>query len=108
ADANRARLRSPRIPPDPDPGFVRDTAAVPLLRMLRGLDAANPSHWPGYRQLAPHLLALIQTSGRHLSADRLASLREAAPTVAGAYERAGATAAATAVIGATQGPPDPA
>ena len=103
ADVNRARLASPTIPPDPDPDFVRDTAAVPLLRMLRALDEANPSHWPGYRQLAPHLLALLQTSGRHLSVDRLASLLEAARAVAGAYDRAGAAAAATAVTSTVSG-----
>ena len=100
ADANRAHLAAPTIPPDPDPNFVRDTAVVPLLRMLRKLDATNPSHWPVYRQLSPHLLALLQTTGRHLSEERLANLLEAASDTASAYDCAGAAATATTVTGA--------
>jgi hypothetical protein len=103
ADSNRARLGSPAIPPDPNSDFVRDTAVVPLLRMLRKLDPANPSHLPGYRQLAPHLLALLQTAGRHLSEDRLANLLEAACSVASAYEWAGAGATALTVTSAAAG-----
>jgi NB-ARC domain len=100
ADAGRAHLGSPTIARDPDPDFVRDTAVVPLLRMLRKLDAANQADWPGYRRLAPHLLALLRTTGRHLSEDRLASLLVAACAVADAYDRAGAAAASTNVLSA--------
>jgi tetratricopeptide (TPR) repeat protein len=100
AAANRARLRSPTIPPDPNPDFVRDTAVVPLLRIFRKLDATNPSHWPSYRQLAPHMLALLQTSGPHLAQDRLANLLDAAGALADACDSAGATTTAMAVTGA--------
>jgi hypothetical protein len=100
ADASRAHLGSPTIARDPAPEFVRETAVVPLLRMLRKLDAANQADWPGYRRLAPHLLALLQTTGRHLSEDGLASLLAAACAVADAYERAGGTAESSGVLSA--------
>jgi hypothetical protein len=99
ADANRAHLVSP-APPDPDPNFVRDTAVVPLLRMLRKLESTSPSHWPVYRQLSPHLLALLQTTGQHLSEERLANLLEAAGDMASAFDCAGATATAATVTSA--------
>lgn len=100
ADASRAHLGSPTIARDPAPDFVRETAVVPLLRMLGKLDAANRADWPTYRRLAPHLLALLQTTGRHLSEDGLASLLAAACAVADAYERAGGTAASTGMLSA--------
>jgi len=100
ASASRAHLGSPTIARDPAPDFVRETAVVPLLRMLRKLDAANQADWPGYRRLAPHLIAMLQTSGRHLSEDGLASLLAAASAVADAYERAGWASASTGVLSA--------
>jgi hypothetical protein len=100
ADASRAHLGSPTIARDPAPDFVRETAVVPLLRMLRKLDAANRADWPDFRRLAPHLLALLRTTGRHLSEDGLASLLAAACAVADAYERAGWTADSSSVLGA--------
>jgi hypothetical protein len=100
ADASRAHLGSPTIARDPAPDFVRETAIVPLLRMLRKLDAANQADWPAYRRLTPHLLALLQTSGRHVPEDGLASLLAAASAVADACERAGWAASSSGVLSA--------
>jgi tetratricopeptide (TPR) repeat protein len=62
-----------------------------------GRDIASPSDWPRYRHVAPHVLALLQNTGRHVAQDRLLSLLNAASSVADAYHWAGFSASAMAV-----------
>jgi tetratricopeptide (TPR) repeat protein len=71
ADVNRVRMLTM------DPGALRtaSAAAVRLLDAVCGeLDHELPSHWPGWKGLAPHVLALLHWAGDRLDDDTLAGL----------------------------------
>jgi tetratricopeptide (TPR) repeat protein len=87
-DANRAHL----VGPD-----VWHTAVAHLVGVLEGLRRDLPNHWPQYRQLGQHLLALLDTAPAHVDRAHLALLVEAAVDVAGAFSNSGASRAAGAV-----------
>ena len=97
ADTNRAHLLAPTTPPDPDPRVVRETAIALMVDILGELDPKSPSDWQRYRQLAPHVLAMLQTTGSHVSEDRLDTLLDAVSWVAEAYRWAGSPASAMTV-----------
>jgi tetratricopeptide (TPR) repeat protein len=86
ADTNRAHLLAPDIPPDPDPSLVRETAVALVSDAVQGLDEAQPTDWPRFQLLAPHVLALLRSTADHLDDDHVVALVEACVSVVGSFQ----------------------
>lgn len=86
ADANRARIEGPE---------VWHTAVELLVGALGELRFDLPDHWPRYRLLGQHLLAVLGTAAEHVDREHLALLVGAAATTAGAFNISGAGKAAS-------------
>jgi tetratricopeptide (TPR) repeat protein/energy-coupling factor transporter ATP-binding protein EcfA2 len=84
ADTNRVYLLAPR-PSDPEPLLVRGQAVRLLATALDALSTDQPSDWPAFRILVPHLQALIANSASWLNDDTLDVLVKAAGHTAVAY-----------------------
>jgi tetratricopeptide (TPR) repeat protein len=93
ADTNRAHLLAP-APGDPRPELVRATAAGLLIAAVERLDPERPADWPRFRELTPHVHALLDETAAHLPAGRLVELLEATGLVVGAYHWSGTMTAA--------------
>jgi tetratricopeptide (TPR) repeat protein len=84
-DTHRARLDGPEI---------RHTAVERLAGALGELRFDLPDHWPRYRLLGQHLLALLDNAAEHVDRAHLCLLMDAADAVASAFTRSGAGRAA--------------
>ena len=84
ADTNRVYLLEP-TPSDPDPLLVRGTAVNLLATVLDDLSDDQPSDWPNFRMLTPHLQALLANSASRLNDDALEILVRVAGHTAMAY-----------------------
>ncbi len=73
ADANRAHMLAPRRA-DPSPVVVGQAAVGLVVAATSGLRVDQPGDWPHYRELTPHLLALLTTTAPHVGAEQLANL----------------------------------
>lgn len=82
ADTNRVYLLEPA---DPGPLLVRQTAVSLLAAVLDTLTDDQPTQWPTFRGLAPHLQALIANSASRLDGDHLDVLIRVTGHVATAY-----------------------
>ncbi|WP_436759239.1 tetratricopeptide repeat protein [Streptosporangium sp. V21-05] len=85
---NRAHIEGPE---------VWHTAVEQLAGALRELDLPDhwsPDHWPHYRLLGQHLLALLDNAAEHVDLEHLALLMDAAADMAGAFNCSGAGRAA--------------
>jgi tetratricopeptide (TPR) repeat protein len=87
-DTNRAYLAGPD---------VWHTAVERLASALGELRFDLPDHWPQYRLLGQHLLAMLDTASEHMDREHLALLMEAAADTARAFNRSGAASAASAL-----------
>lgn len=87
-DTNRARLDGPE---------VWHTAVTRLVGALREVRFDLPEHWPRYRLLGQHLLALLGTAAEHVDREHLALLLDVAADTAKAFSRSGAAGAAGAL-----------
>lgn len=88
---NRAHIEGPE---------VWHTAVERLVDALRELrldlpDHWSPDHWPRYRPLGQHLLALLDNAAEHVDLKHLALLMDAAADTAGAFNCSGAGRAAS-------------
>ncbi len=91
ADANRTRLLTTARADLPAIG----RAALGLLQAVGGeLDYRHPADWPAWRQIIPHVTALLDWLAAHLDADSLASLLTLSDPAADALWRSGNLAAA--------------
>ncbi|WP_320064991.1 tetratricopeptide repeat protein [Micromonospora sp. RTGN7] len=84
-DASRARLEGPE---------VWHSAIVRLAGALGELSFGEPEHWPQYRLLGQHLLALLDTAADRVDREHLALLVGAATQVSRAFIHSGAGGAA--------------
>ncbi len=84
-DANRAHIEGPE---------VWHTAVTRLVDALEELRFDLPDHWPRYRLLGQHLLALLDTAAEHVDRKHLALLLDAAADTARAFNWSGAARAA--------------
>ncbi|GAA3114154.1 tetratricopeptide repeat protein [Streptosporangium carneum] len=84
-DTNRAHLEGPE---------VRHIAVERLVGALRELRFDLPDHWPRYRMLSQHLLALLDNAAEHVDREHLALLVDAAGVTARAFIGSGAGRAA--------------
>jgi tetratricopeptide (TPR) repeat protein len=96
-DANRAHLVDP-FSADLSPALVRRTAVMIVTAAGRRLDWAHPSDWPAFRQLTPHLHALLSGTAAHLEDDELATLLAAISRVVAPYTAGGSIPAAEDLI----------
>ncbi|MEU6073319.1 tetratricopeptide repeat protein [Micromonospora sp. NPDC047074] len=84
-DASRAHLEGPE---------VWQSAIGHLVGALRELSFGQPEHWPQYRLLGQHLLALLDTAAHRVGHEHLALLVEATAEVTRALIHSGAGRAA--------------
>ncbi|MCX4386467.1 tetratricopeptide repeat protein [Micromonospora peucetia] len=84
-DANRAHLEGPE---------VWHSAIAHLVGALGELSFGRPEHWPQYRLLGQHLLAMLDTAADRVDQDHLALLMDVAATTARALIHSGAGRAA--------------
>jgi tetratricopeptide (TPR) repeat protein len=84
-DTNRAHLAGPEI---------RHIAVERLAGALEELQLYRPDHWPRYRLLGQHLLALLDDTAGHVDRKHLALLVDAAVVTARAFVNSGAGKAA--------------
>jgi tetratricopeptide (TPR) repeat protein len=84
-NTNRAHIEGPQ---------VWHTAVTRLVGALEELRHDLPDHWPRYRQLGQHLLALLNTAAEHVDLEHLARLVDAAADTASAFNSSGASRAA--------------
>jgi len=87
-DTNRAQIDGPE---------VWHTAVTHLIAALGELRFDLPDHWPQYRLLGQHLLALLDTAAEYVDREHLALLMDATVDTAGAFNRSGAVRAAGAL-----------
>ena len=97
AATNRAHLTAPRIPPDPEPSLVRETAVALVAGALRDLDPERPENWARFQELTPHLLALLTATAAYLDDDLATTLVETATRTADAYHWSGVIPSAMTV-----------
>lgn len=91
-DTNRAQLDGPEI---------CHTAVALLAGALGELRFDLPDHWPRYRLLGQHLLAVLDTAAEHVDREHLALLVDAAADTARAFNCSGAGRAASTLCLAT-------
>jgi hypothetical protein len=96
-DANRAHLNDP-FSADLSPALVRRSAVLMVAAAARRLDWTRPSDWPAFRQLTPHLHAVLSGTAAHLEDDDLATLLAAIGWVVPPYTAGGSIPAAEDLI----------
>ncbi|HXM54355.1 MAG TPA: tetratricopeptide repeat protein, partial [Candidatus Dormibacteraeota bacterium] len=99
ADTNRAHLLAPTAS-DPQPALVRQMAVTLVSAAVRTLDPDQPSEWPRFRQLAPHILALLRATADHVDDDHAVALVDAAIDVAAGLTSANTISSALALMSA--------
>ncbi|WP_424233284.1 tetratricopeptide repeat protein [Actinophytocola sp.] len=90
-DASRTSLAGPEAAP------IHHRAVEMLAGAVRGLRYDQPAHWPTYRQLGQHLLALLDASAAHVDQDHQVMLASTVAETARAFSRSGASKAAKAM-----------
>jgi hypothetical protein len=96
ADINRAHLLSPQ-PSDPYARLVRPVAVALVASAIDALDPRQPTDWPRYRLLTPHVQALLAFTADYIDDDYLVTLAGAANRLSEAQEWSGALAVAEAL-----------
>ena len=86
ADANRARLRTTARSSLP---AVGEAAAAMAMTATAGLGCEQPSDWPAWQRLAPHLLALLEWVATEVPAAALGHLLDAVSFTAAALVHCG-------------------
>jgi tetratricopeptide (TPR) repeat protein len=87
ADANRAHLIAAT---GADPSLVWRTAVSMVARAVEALDWRQPGAWPGFRELTPHVRALLDVSRPERDREYLAVLLQVNRAVVNANHLAGA------------------
>jgi tetratricopeptide (TPR) repeat protein len=93
ADTNRAHMLAP-AGAGPSPVLAWKAAVGLMSAAIGSLSVDRPGDWPRYRELTPHLRALLATTAPHVDVEHLASLLDAVEQMVLAHHWSGSMSTA--------------